>query len=42
MTKEEAVPAVTATDPLPTLKFSLIASINEDQKELIYSSSHYS
>lgn len=40
MTKEETVPALIATDPLPTVKFSIVASISEDQEELIHNFSH--
>lgn len=40
--KEEVILVTVATDALLTLKFSLIASINEDQKDLLYSSSHCS
>lgn len=41
MTKEKAVPALIATDPLSTLEFSLIVSISEYQEELLYNFSHW-
>lgn len=38
--KEEVILAAVVTHALLTLKFSLFASINEDKKDLLYSSSH--